>query len=190
MFRGSNRFECHRLRQPHSLGSNYELLKLPRDRQTASFKLNVRREPVYLTSLITSGPGKYTELESMRRRFVKEINAYYLFERNKVDGDLPNASRRRRARAATGRPPKGKAAAASPVPLTARVVAPPPLPSPSSDILAVLQRIEAAQENISKRIANEAEHMREIADSIARSLRTLPRVSRSEIPSLQRGRPQ
>lgn len=133
------------------------------------------------------GPGKHKELESMRRRLVKEINTYYLFERNKVDGDFPNPSRRRRAWAAAGRLPKGKAADA-PVPATARVVAPPPSPSP--DILAVLQLIEAAQENISKKIANVAEHMREIAEYIARNLRTLPRVSRSEIPSLQRGRPQ
>ncbi|EER38684.1 predicted protein [Histoplasma capsulatum var. duboisii H88] len=29
----------------------------------------------------------------MRRQFIKEVNAYYLFERNKIDGDIPSASR-------------------------------------------------------------------------------------------------
>lgn len=41
-----------------------------------------------LEALYAEGPGKYRELESLRKRFARAINAYYLFEHNKTDGDF------------------------------------------------------------------------------------------------------
>ncbi|OJD21464.1 hypothetical protein ACJ73_07194 [Blastomyces percursus] len=52
-----------------------------------------------LEEVFSEGPGSFPRLERLRTAFVKEVNAFYLYERNKIDGNVPAASRKRKERA-------------------------------------------------------------------------------------------
>lgn len=52
-----------------------------------------------LEEVFSEGPGSFSRLEHLRTAFVKEVNAFYLYERNKIDGDVPAATRKRKERA-------------------------------------------------------------------------------------------
>lgn len=46
---------------------------------------------VELKEVFAEDPGSFAKLERLRTAFVKQINPFYLYGRNKADGDIPKS---------------------------------------------------------------------------------------------------